>query len=141
MVNRTMMLRAFIVAIFFAMLTVVSTQKAAAQWPCKCGYITVSTASDFKCKFDLCVESALGTECQTIGPGIQTTYKCAKDTYIWVKDCHGNQVHIKADCNLGQSQVIALSNDCCIEVCAGLDSQGCLFVKIWGHPAPCDKCP
>jgi len=141
MTNRTMMLRAFIAAIFFAMLAVASTQKAAAQWPCKCGYVTVSAADDLKCKFSLCVESALGIECQTIGPGIQTIYKCAKDTYIRVKDCHGNLVNVTADCNLGQFQIIPISNDCCIAICAGLDSQGCLFVKAWNYPAPCDKCP
>lgn len=140
MFNRTMMLRSLIMALFFAVMALATTQNAAAQWPCKCGYVTVSTGGDIKCKFTLCVESAAGLDCQTIGPGVQTKFKCAKDTYIWVKDCHGNQAYIKADCDLGQTQVIAISPDCCIEACVTRDSNGCLVVKIWGHSAPCDKC-
>lgn len=140
MINRRTMLRAFIATMFVALLAVFSTQDAAAQWACKCDAITVGASSDIKCKFTLCVESAAGLDCQTIGPGTTTQFKCVKEAKVWVKDCQGNQVFITADCNLGQTQIIPISSTCCVEACIGYDSNGCLYVKIWAAKAPCAKC-
>jgi hypothetical protein len=140
MINRRMMLRSLIAAIFVALLTVVSTQDAAAQWTCKCDAITVTASKDIQCKFTLCVESPAGLECQTIGPGTVTQFKCVKEATPWIKDCQGNQVFIKADCNLKQTQIVPISSTCCVSVCAGYDSKGCLFINIEPAKAPCAKC-
>ncbi len=140
MINRRMMIRSLIAAMFVALLSVISTQNAAAQWLCKCDYITVSASSDIRCKFELCVESAAGLQCETIVPGSQTIFKCLKEANIWVTDCQGKKVLITADCDLGQTQIIAISPDCCIELCVTRGADGCLYIKIWAAKAPCAKC-